>query len=52
MVAAPGTAEAFQKYLELQPSGGHSEEAKAMLASIGAPIETSYGTKKKSAAKK
>jgi len=49
MVAAPGTAEAFQKYLELQPTGGHSEEAKAMLASIGAPVETSYGTKKKAA---
>jgi tetratricopeptide (TPR) repeat protein len=52
MVAAPGTAEAFQKYLELVPTGGHSEEAKAMLTSIGAPIETSYGTKKKAAAKK
>jgi tetratricopeptide (TPR) repeat protein len=49
MVAAPGTAEAFQKYLELQPTGGHSEEAKAMLASIGAPVETSFGTKKKAA---
>jgi tetratricopeptide (TPR) repeat protein len=47
MVAAPGTAEAFQKYLELQPTGGHSEEAKAMLASIGAPVQTSFGTKKK-----
>jgi tetratricopeptide (TPR) repeat protein len=52
MVAAPGTAEAFQKYLELQPTGGHSEEAKAMLTSIGAPIETSYGTKKKQPPKK
>lgn len=49
MVAAPGTAEAFQKYLELQPTGGHSEEAKAMLASIGAPVETTFGTKKKAA---
>jgi tetratricopeptide (TPR) repeat protein len=49
MVAAPGTAEAFQKYLELQPTGGHSEEAKAMLASIGSPVETTYGTKKKAA---
>jgi tetratricopeptide (TPR) repeat protein len=47
MVAAPGTAEAFQKYLELVPTGGHSEEAKAMLASIGAPVETGFGTKKK-----
>jgi tetratricopeptide (TPR) repeat protein len=47
MVAVPGTAEAFQKYLELQPTGGHSEEAKAMLASIGASVETGFGTKKK-----
>ena len=52
MVAAPGTAEAFQKYLELVPTGGHSEEAKAMLASIGAPVETGFGTKKKAPPKK
>ncbi len=52
MVAAPGTAEAFQKYLELVPTGGHSDEAKAMLASIGAPVETGYGTKKKAPPKK
>jgi len=52
MVAAPGTAEAFQKYLELVPTGGHSEEAKAMLASIGAPVEVGYGTKKKTPPKK
>jgi tetratricopeptide (TPR) repeat protein len=50
MIAAPGTAEAFQKYLELTPTGGHSEEAKAMLASIGATVETGFGKKK--AAKK
>lgn len=47
MVAPPGTAEAFNKYLELQPNGPHAEEAKAMLASIGAPVETSFGAKKK-----
>jgi tetratricopeptide (TPR) repeat protein len=46
MVAPEGTAEAFQKYLELQPTGPHAEEAKAMLASIGATIETQYGKKK------
>ncbi len=51
MVAVPGTAEAFQKYLELQPTGGHAEEAKAMLASIGGSVETSFG-KKKTAPKK
>jgi tetratricopeptide (TPR) repeat protein len=47
MVAPPGTAEAFQKYLELQPTGSHAEEAKAMLQGLGAPVETSYGSKKK-----
>jgi tetratricopeptide (TPR) repeat protein len=47
MVAPPGTAEAFQKYLELAPTGPHAEEAKAMLQGLGAPVETSYGTKKK-----
>src|ERR1700677_4217351 len=52
IVAVPGTAEAFQKYLELQPTGGHSEEAKAMLASIGSPVETGFGTKKKTPPKK
>jgi tetratricopeptide (TPR) repeat protein len=47
MVAPDGTAESFQKYLELQPTGPHAEEAKAMLSSLGASVETSYGTTKK-----
>jgi tetratricopeptide (TPR) repeat protein len=47
MVAPPGTAEAFQKYIDLAPTGPHSEEAKAMLAAVGAKVETSYGTQKK-----
>jgi tetratricopeptide (TPR) repeat protein len=47
MVAPPGTAEAFQKYLELQPTGQFADVAKQMLASIGAPVETGFGTKKK-----
>lgn len=47
MVAPPGTAEAFQKYLELQPTGPHAEEAKAMLTSLGSTIETNYGKKGK-----
>ena len=49
-VAPPGTAEAFQKYLELKPDGPNAETAKQMLASIGASVETSYG-KGKSASK-
>jgi tetratricopeptide (TPR) repeat protein len=46
MVAPPGTAEAFQKYLELQPTGTYADPAKQMLASIGAAVETNYGKKK------
>jgi len=47
MVAPEGTAEAFQKYLQLQPTGTFADPAKQMLASIGAPVETTFGTKKK-----
>ena len=46
MVAPAGTAEAFQKYLELQPTGQYADVAKQMLASIGASIETGFGKKK------
>ena len=46
MVAPPGTAEAFQKYLELQPTGPYADVAKQMLASIGAPVQTGFGKKK------
>lgn len=52
MVAPPGTAEAFQKYLELQPTGSYADVAKQMLTSIGASVETGFGTKKKAAVKK
>jgi tetratricopeptide (TPR) repeat protein len=52
MVAPPGTAEAFNKYLELAPTGPYADVAKQMLASIGAPIETGFGKKKNSTTKK
>jgi tetratricopeptide (TPR) repeat protein len=51
MVAPPGTAEAFQKYLELAPTGANADAAKQMLASIGSSVETGFG-KKKAPAKK
>lgn len=50
-VEPPGTAEAFQKYLELDPNGPQAATAKAMLDHMGAPIETSFGSKKKAAKK-
>jgi tetratricopeptide (TPR) repeat protein len=47
-VPAPGTIEAFQKYLDLAPNGPNAQNAKDLMASLGATIQTSYGTKKKS----
>jgi tetratricopeptide (TPR) repeat protein len=51
---APGTVDALQKYLELQPNGPHAEEAKALLTQVGATIDTSYkapGSNKKNTKK-
>lgn len=42
IVPAPGTAEAFQKYLQVAPAGAHAEEAKSMITSLGQKVETSY----------
>jgi tetratricopeptide (TPR) repeat protein len=47
MVAPEGTADAFNKYLALQPTGQFAEPAKQMLASMGATVETSFGKQKK-----
>jgi tetratricopeptide (TPR) repeat protein len=51
MIPVAGTAEAFNKYLELAPNGRDAETAKAMLAQIGAKVETNFAkpttTKKK-----
>lgn len=43
MIAPEGTAQAFNKYLELEPTGQYADPAKQMLAMIGASIQTSYG---------
>jgi Tfp pilus assembly protein PilF len=37
-----GTADAFQKYLQLKPDGPFAESAKSMLATFGSTIDTSY----------
>ncbi len=47
MVPAPGTAEALNKYLELSPDGQYAQSAKELLASIGASVQTTFGTPKK-----
>jgi len=38
----PGTAEEFQKYLELKPDGPFADSAKAMLTTIGQTVETQF----------
>ena len=38
----PGTAEAFQKYLELQPTGAFAQSAKDMLTTLGSAVETKF----------
>jgi tetratricopeptide (TPR) repeat protein len=38
----PGTVEAFQKYLELQPNGQWAGAAKEMLTSLGGSVETKF----------
>src|SRR5215472_5733417 len=40
--APPGTADALNKYLELQPDGQHAADVKQMLAYIGSKVETTY----------
>ncbi len=42
MIAAPGTIEAFNKYLELEPDGKHAEEAKGLIEGFGATVNTTY----------
>jgi TolA-binding protein len=38
----PGTVEAFQKYLELQPNGQYAQSSKDMLTSLGGTLETKF----------
>lgn len=51
-VAPPGTAECFQKYLELKPDGPMAQPSKDMLASLGTSVETTFGKQKTAPAAK
>jgi tetratricopeptide (TPR) repeat protein len=46
-VPAPGTVEAFNKYLELQPDGKYAQSAKEMIAALGGTVQTGYKAEKK-----
>lgn len=47
IVPPDGCAEAYQKYLELDPNGQFAAEAKSILASMGQTVKTSYHAGKK-----
>ncbi len=51
-VPAPGTVEAFQKYLELAPDGRFAAQAKGMIEALSATVETRFEEKKEKPAKK
>jgi tetratricopeptide (TPR) repeat protein len=38
----PGTVEAFQKYLEVAPTGPYAQQAKDMIQTLGASVETKF----------
>lgn len=42
ITAPPGCVEAYQKYLELQPTGPRADEVKGILQGIGEAITTKY----------
>jgi len=48
----PGTAEAFQKYLQLAPTGPNADAAKSSLQAITGTVQTEFGNKPAPAAKK
>lgn len=47
VVAPPGCADAYQKYLELAPDGAHANEVKEILTGIGEKIKSNYKATKK-----
>lgn len=42
VVPPPGTIEAFQKYLQLEPNGPFAESAKGMLQTLQSTVQTQY----------
>ena len=52
VVPAPGTIEAFEKYVELQPSGPFAPSAQGMVQGLKVQVETSYEDPSKKTRKK
>ena len=41
-IPAPGTLEAYQRYLEIAPTGSHALEAKTMIAAFSKKVKTTF----------
>jgi tetratricopeptide (TPR) repeat protein len=50
-VPAPGTVEAFQKYLELAPDGKFAAQAKSMIDALSTTVETKFKADKEKSEK-
>ena len=42
VIPAPGTVEAYQKYLDLEPAGPYAASAQAMVQTLSSTLETSF----------
>jgi hypothetical protein len=42
MIAPAGCLEAYQKYLDLAPTGAYADEVKQILASFSQKLDTAY----------
>ena len=47
IVAPPGCVEAYQEYLDLDPTGSHATDVKELLTNLGQPIKNSFKAGKK-----
>jgi len=47
IVAPPGCVDAYQKYLELAPTGAHAADVKGILEGIGEKVQSNYKAPKK-----
>ena len=51
-IPAPGTLEAYQRYLEIEPMGSHSAEAKTMITALSSKVKTTFSAKEERKKKK
>lgn len=51
-IPAPGTLEAYQRYLEIEPMGSHAAEAKTMITALSSKVQTTFSAKEERRKKK